>query len=422
MKTLFFFSRSFRSAVALSLVSILTSCGANGFNFNEMFVSKAQQESIDELMQEAQYEYDKGRYDNALGLTNQALDINPNAPSPSILKSYVYLSKAGLDAINLSKKLIDANKSTAATGTATATTTAPKTGDTTTDNFNVLKTILNLTETDYNAMGIKDAIGGEPIYFPKSATLARDGGSATLDYINDAVKILCPLVPSTSNPEGDLDTRHECTKNPNIQGPTGRSNFAWALAHLGEAISFYSVVLYDSDGNGIPNLQSAIPTGSITLGNATQFITTLNSLNNALNAIFPTDPTAAADSMLNALFADLKTTSTALSSIPGIPDEVGDSVQKSITDLQTKIDQITATTNQASAASAQNEALKNSLTKGVATQLESKIESAEFQTLEPEDQSKACCVYRNMNAAAAAPSTCSAANYNDAYCATALAQ
>ncbi|MES2744241.1 MAG: hypothetical protein V4655_02395 [Bdellovibrionota bacterium] len=408
------FSRSLRSAAALGLVSFLTSCGANGFNFNEMFVSKAQQESIDELMQEAQYEYDKGRYDNALGLTNQALDISPNATSPSILKSYVYLSKAGLDAINLSKKLIDANDSSAGK---TVTTTTPKTGDTTTDNFNILKTILNLTDTDYNAMGIKDAIGGEAIYFPKSATLAREGGSTTLDYINEAVKTLCPLVPSTSNPEGDLDTRHACTKNPYIEGPRGRSNFAWALAHLGEAISFYSVVLYDSDGNGIPNLQAAIPTGNITLANAETFIRTLNSLNNALNAIFPTDPTAAADSMLNALFADLKTTSTALASIPGIPDEVGDSVQKSITDLQAKIDQITATTTQASAASAQNEALKNSLTKGVATQLESKIESTEFQTLSPENKTQACCVYRNMNATAAAPTTCDVTNYNDSTCA-----
>jgi hypothetical protein len=416
MKT--WLSRTFQAAVALGLTSSLTSCGKNGFNFNEMFVSKAQQESLDELMQEAQYEYDKGRYDNALGLTNQALAINPNAPAPSILKSYVYLSKAGLDAINLSKKLIKANETSS--GQATTSETV-KTGDTTTDNFNVLKTILNLKDADYQAMGIKDSIGGQPIYFPKSAPLAREGGSLTLDYLNDAIATLCPLVPSSSNPESDTDARHVCTKNPFVEGAKGRSNFAWALAHLGEAISFYSVILFDLDGDGTPSLQAAIPTGNITLENAGTFLSTLNSLNNALNAIFPTDPTAASDSMLNALFSDLKTTSTALASIPGIPDEVGESVQKSISDLQAKIDQITASAAQTSAASAQNEALKNSLTKGVATQLESKIESAEFKTLDPNDQIKACCVYRNMNANAPAPSTCASASYNDASCAQALA-
>lgn len=412
-------SRSVTVAMTLGVLFLSTACGKGGFNFNEMFVSKAQQEAIDELMVEAQYEYDKGRYDNALGLTNKALEISPNAASPAVLKSYVFLSKAGLDAINLSKKLIAANESTSGTTTTSGT---AKSGDTTTDNFNILKSILNLTEKDYRDMGVADTLGGQAIYYPKSAPEARASGSMTLDYLNDAISALCPLVPTSSNPEGDTDSRHSCTKNPYFEGASGRSNFAWALAHLGEAISFYSVVLYDSDGNGIPNLQAAIPTGAITPANAGTFISTLNSLNTALNAIFPTEAEAAANSMLNALFSNLKTTSTALAAIPGIPDEVGASVQKSIADLQTKIDQISAAATPSSAESAQNEALKSSLTKGVAEELGKKIQSSEFESLSDTDQSKACCVYRTMNAIAARPTTCEAATYNDLSCAAALAQ
>lgn len=414
-------SRSLKVFATLGLFAFTPACGKDGFNFNEMFVSKAQQGAIDELMQEAQYEYDKGRFDSALKLTNQALEISPNAAAPTILKSYVFLSKAGLDAIILSKKLIAANDDSKTPGTTTSSGTV-KTGDTTTDNFNVLKTILNLSDEDYQEMGTPSTLGGQTIYFPKSATEARAGKSLTLDYVNDAVSVLCPLIPSTSNPENDTDARHACTKNPFVDGAGGRSNFAWALAHLGEAISFYSVVLYDTDDDGIPNLQEAIPSESITPENAGTFITTLNAVNNGLNAIFPTDPTAAADSMLNALFADLKTTSTSLASIPGIPDEVGDSVQKSITDLQAKVDQITAAATQTDTNSAQNEALKNSLTKGMAEKLSQKIESSEFDNLSTNDQGKACCVYRNMNATATRPASCPIASYNDTSCAALLAQ
>ncbi len=405
-------------ALTTASLPLINACGSGGFNFNQILVSKSQENAVDELMYEAQYEYDKGRYDNALKLTEKALSISPNAAAPTILKSYVYLSKSGLDAIQLSKKLIDSNE--ASNGTTNNGIT--KTGDTTTDNFNVLKSILNLTEDDYKKMGDQDSISGETIYYPKSASDARASGSETLSYLNDSIDLLCPIVPSTSNPENDTDTRHSCTKNTYFPAATARSNFAWALAHLGEAISFYSVVLYDSNGDGIPNLQSAIPTGSITVENATSFISAINSLNTALNAIFPTEAADAADSMLNALFSNLKTTSTALSSIPGIPDEVGASVNKSITDLQSKVDQITTAGGQASAASAQNEALKNSLTKGVAEKLSQQIESAQFDNLSANDQNKACCVYRSMNANASMPSNCSAASYNDTACATLLAQ
>src|SRR6476620_1254901 len=99
--------------LAIGLANLLSGCG--NFNFNELLSSDTERDAIDQLVQEAQYEYDKGRYDSALNLTNKALAINPNSESPTILKAYVYLSKAGLDAINISKKLIVANNSTKAT-------------------------------------------------------------------------------------------------------------------------------------------------------------------------------------------------------------------------------------------------------------------------------------------------------------------
>jgi tetratricopeptide (TPR) repeat protein len=413
--------RSLKLLLAIGLTSMTTACGS--FNFNEMLAGKDEKESFDRLVQEAQYEYDKGRYDNALRLSDKALALNPNSEAPTILKSYVYLSKAGLDAINISRTLIVANEKDK---TAVPAASDPaKTGDTTADNFNTLKTVLNLSETDYTAMssGVEN-IGSPalPVYLPLSAGNARLGNSESLAYMNDAVETLCPLILENANPEDDKDTRHDCAKNAFAGAQKGRANFGWALAHLGEAITFYSVILYDSTGTGIPNLQAAIPKGELTAANASSFITTVNGLNKALNAIFPTDPIESAASMLNGLFGDLKTASTALSAIPGVPTEVSDSVQKSIKDLDAKIAAITATSAATTEASAQNEALKNSLTKGLATTMESKIESSEFTNLPQNDQDKACCVYRSMNATAARPTTCSALIYTDASCAVLLAQ
>ncbi len=411
--------------VALCLASGTSACGS--FNVNELLASKVEKEAIDSLVQEAQYEYDKGRYDSALNLTNKALAINPNSESPTILKSYVFLSKSGLDAINISKKMIKANESSKKPATTTTTPpvtteTTVKSGDTTTDNFNILKSVMNLSDTDFDQMGTGNTIGDPQlkIYIPFSATQAREGSSESLAYLNEAVATLCPLVLPNANPADDVDPRHDCPKNTFASAAKGRSNFAWSLAHLGEAITFYSVLLYDSDGDGIPNLEAAIPKEKLTIQNADKFITTVNGLNRALIAIFPTEEAAVAASMLNALFADLKTTSTALSSIPGVPTEVSDSIQKSITELDAKIASITSSTAGANAAGAQNEALKNSLTTGLATALESKIESSEFTKLNPDDQVKACCVYRSMNAKAERPTTCASIFYNDPSCATAL--
>ena len=413
--------------MALCLATGTSACGS--FNPNELLAGKEEKNAIDSLVEEAQYEYDKGRYDSALNLTNKALAINPNSESPTILKSYVYLSKAGLDAINISKKMIAANGKTDTKKATTTPDTTKKSGDTTTDSFNTLKSVMSLTDSDFDQMGTSRDIGSgtnvQKIYIPLSASEARQGTSEALAYLNDAVEVLCPLILDSANPpaETDTDTRHDCVKNPMASSAKGRSNFAWALAHLGEAITFYSVILYDTNGDGIPNLQAAIPTEALTVANAGSFITTIEGVNLALSAIFPTDAAAVADSMLNALFSNLKTTSTALSSIPGVPSEVTESVQKSITELDAKIASITAAgAGAAGAAGAQNEALKNSLTSGMATALESKIESPQFSTLKSEDQSKACCVYRNMNAKASRPTTCSAANYTDAACATILAQ
>lgn len=402
----------------LGTAALLSACGTN---FNQLLVDKEQKEAVDQLVKEAQYEYDKGNFDKALSLTDKALGVNPYGENALVLSSYIYLSKSGLDGFNLSKTLIKNSESTSTTASGKA-----KTGDKTTDNFNTFKEVMNIQESDYPKMAEEDSIatstGDLTVYYPKTATEARAGGSTTLSYLNAAISTLCPVIDPSANYEEDTDARHDCQRSPYALQSRARSNFAWALSHLGEAITFYAVLLFDSDADGTPNIQEAIPAQGEALSTS-QLLTRFLQLNTAISTIFPTDEEDAADSMLNGLFANLKTTASSLGAIPGIPDDVTKSVNDSISDLDQKINAIgtAGNTNPAENAATQNEAVKNALTTGMSSQLKTTIEQRSDE-LSPEEQTKACCVYRSINSTAEKPSTCSTATYNDATCIPVLAE
>lgn len=398
--------RKLSAIVGTAALLSVTACGTN---FNQLLVDKEQKEAVDQLVLEAQQQYDKGNFDKALSLTDKALAVNPYVENALVLSAYVYLSKAGLDSFNLSKTLIK-NSEASKTTTTTTTTTTKKTGDKTTDNFNTFKEVMNIQESDFAEMATEDSIttssGSLKLYYPKTATQARAGNSATLAYLNRAISVLCPVINDAANYEEDTDTRHDCQKSPYALQSEARSDFAWALSHLGEAITFYSVVLYDSDNDGVPNIQAAIPAQNETL-DASDLIDRFIQMNKAVSSIFPTGEAAAADSMLNALFGNLKTAASSLAAIPGIPEDVTKSVNDSITDLDTKINQIgnAGNTNPAAAAATQNEAVKNALTTGMTSELKTTIEQRS-SGLDADEKKKACCAYQSINSTAEKPSTC----------------
>ncbi|MFY7930280.1 MAG: hypothetical protein ACOVS5_15505, partial [Oligoflexus sp.] len=239
----------------------LTACG-NG-NFNQILVSEKQKNAIDQILIEVRYEYDKGNYDEALTLSNKALKINPYGEETLVLRSYIYLSKAGLDGFGLSKNLIEQSEADKAKPSTTGSTT---TKDATTENFNSLASLMNISANDFSALGTLKTIpsAGVEYYEPKLAPVAREGGSAIVEALNLAIAEICPLIPDVG--KNVDDPRHDCPDAPEAPQSTGRSLFAWSLAHLGEAIAFYTVVLYDSNGDGIPNIQEVskrIPQGNV---------------------------------------------------------------------------------------------------------------------------------------------------------------
>ncbi|MDQ3231275.1 MAG: hypothetical protein M3Q07_05590 [Pseudobdellovibrionaceae bacterium] len=375
-------------ALALGSAWLLTACGSN--NFNAFFTSKEQDQAQDQLRIRAQYEYDQGNNDKALEITDDILKMNPYEEKTLVLRSYAYLGKAGLDAFSLSKNLINQsdNKDTTTSS-----------GDATSDNLNSLASVIGLSSADFDELGAKDSTTGTAIYIPKSRTDARESLSEIIQNIGLAVQTLCPIIQAGEAKNATNDPRHDCVSSPQAVQGRAQSHFAWALAHLGEAIAFYSVVLYDdgavgTDGKALgANLQRVSsklnPTGDVG-----KFLTDLTVLTNAINKIFPTGTTEAADSMLNAMFNNMKVTSLAFSSMGGVPDSVTKSIDESIANLETKVSKVSSTTDSSATSDAakQNAAIRNALTTSVATDLNAKIAK-----LDGTQKQQACDLYKSIN-------------------------
>jgi hypothetical protein len=377
-----------RIATLMGSAWLMTACG--GTNFNAFFTSEEQKKAQDQLRIQAQYEYDQGNNDKALEITDEILKVNPYEEKTLILRSYAFLSMAGLDAFGLSKNLIDQ---------ADDKDTSDTTGDTTSDNFNQLADVIGLSDSDFNELGTKNTSTATTLYYPKTRTEARESLSEIISNIGKAVDTLCPIIQAGTPKNAIRDPRHDCESSPlELQG-RAQSHFAWALAHLGEAIAFYSVVLYDDGQIGADGkpLGANIQRVSASLnpnGDVSQFLTDLTALTNAINAIFPTGDAAAADSMLNAMFNDMKITSFSFAAMGGVPDSVTKSIDDSITNLEANIAKISSTTDTGATSDAakQNAAVRNALTTQMADQLDNKIAA-----LPAEQKTQACELYKSIN-------------------------
>jgi hypothetical protein len=378
-----------RIATLMGSAWLLTACG--GTNFNAFFTSEEQKKAQDQMRIQAQYEYDQGNNDKALEITAEILKANPYEEKTLILRSYAFLSKAGLDAFSLSKNLIDQ---------ADNTDTSNSTGDKTSDNLNQLADVIGLSDTDFNELGTKNT-SITTLYYPKSRTEARESLSEIISNIGNAVETLCPIIQAGAPKDSTKDPRHNCEASPlELQG-RAQSHFAWALAHLGEAIAFYSVVLYDdgavgADGKPLGANLQRVSASLNPKGDVSTFLTQLTALTNAINAIFPTGDAAAADSMLNAMFNDMKVTSLAFAAMGGVPESVTKSIDESITSLEDKIAKISSSTSNGATSDAakQNEAVRNALTTQMADQLSTKIATS---NLDSTQKAQACDLYKSIN-------------------------
>ena len=377
-----------RLSALLLLAPLTVGCDTN---FTQYFASEDQKNSMEQSLIEAQYEYDQGNYDEALSVALDVYNENPSSEEASLRLGYIYLSKAGLDAFNLASGLIDQGKSEDGE-------------DKTASLFTSIADVIGVNLTEVTALSSNTTTSdttGVTVYNPSTVTDARSSASAIVGNLNEAVSYLCPFVDDSAKLlDGDAlyDERHDATNCPPTEYArelSGKANFAFALAHLGEAITFYSVLFYTDEGELKPNLERHVEGISSLTGDPTAYLTELTELETTIDAFFPSG-TDADGSMINQVFNNLEVTNRSFSAIAGLPASVTKSITDAITDLRTKTDEL-------SSASANTAAMKKSFTKGIAKSLATQINSS---SATGQDLIDICEKFDSISEGAPSPDSC----------------
>lgn len=361
--------------------------GIASCNANALLTTEKQKKAIDQLLAEAQYDYDKGDFDGALEKAEEALAIDENYEATNVQLSYIFLAKSGIDIFNFAKKIVDQEKSEGS--------------DKASQLFTTLSAVVGIdsTELSYLTTDQTRSLAGVDVNLPKSADEARSSQSEVVTNINRALSYLCPFVNDEAKLLGEgesslSDERHsdcEATGEPRAQ--SGSANFAWGLGHLGEALAFYSVLFFQEDGQTDSNLERGVA-GLSQINNPTEYAQQITALDDTIDAIFPTDPQASANSMLNAMFNNLEATNRGFGAA-GAPDGFTKSISKAIEDIKSKAEQLNSSV-------ANSKALKSKLTKGLSKKLSQQIEE-QSASASDEEIAEMCEAFENINEGAAQP-------------------
>lgn len=383
----------------MGLSALLLGCGESS-NINGFMMSGQQKAAIDILLFNAQKAYDQGDFETAEKLSDQAYEINPDNEEAAILSGYVNLSLGGIDAFQLAKGLIDKSSKSATNANAG-------------DALSPIASVLGLSSTDVTTnlgdlqKSSVSLFANLPIVKPNCAEDARSKMDK-LTRVNKAIQRVCPFVKDAVRISGD--TRHgEAACKPTSQNLrfVSKGNFLWALAHLTEALAFYSVFSYSTTNDGVSNLQGRVNAVSSFKPTSLTEIQTLvdasSELASSVETVLPLPSAggcAGKTNQMTAMLNDLKSTSLAFASLAGVPEKL----TKSITAAIEKVEQFSKNVPAGDQAlQAQSDALKGQLTKAIASKLADKITQLknENSNVTTEDINKLCTSFNTIAGAGA---------------------
>jgi hypothetical protein len=271
----------------------------------------------------------------------------------------------------------------------------------TSDGLLSMSKILNLKDSDYTAMSTSEETLGEyKVYIPDNNLDAiRANPELPIFYVNKAIGYICPYMDTEVKLDGelgvDLDSRHitsECNKDEAITSIKG--HFAWSLAHLAEALVFYSLTMYSSQGLK-PNI--TLYSENIQNEPPAQFVKSIGTLSSVVENVFPDSN---GETMSGALFNDLETVNGTISYMGNaLPSSLRNGLKKVTASISKSLDKIQ---DIGSGVNASGE-MKDALTKGISKQLSKAIED---KGLTGTDLSDACAALEGINNSATLPTSC----------------
>lgn len=348
-------------------------CGGK-VNPNSVFITSHDKKRVDVLLQRAEIEYDRGNYSAAEVHALEAYNINRNNKDAALQLANIRVGQAKLSLLDIAGKIAKGLK--VDNGKASNTQAL--------DVLGVLADIADITDAEYALLGtLRDNTDPSIAFFvdlnviepfpPGSHTDATSPRYKVepLRKLGESIALLCPFVP-TSVTDGSTDPRDICAK---VEGSTSINQpqvlFAFAMAHLFEAVFFNAVLEYSNKVQSTTTASSAVSNSNLfkrvkalqslqfTVANAAVYAPAVREVVRNISSIFNS---GSSGSMLTATMIDLRLTVQSLSSIVGFP-----------TDLLAKIKDVQTTINAAVAKAGQSTADLTSQTKALNDQLSATV-------------------------------------------------
>ena len=374
-------------------------------------------QSYDAQLAMGQAYYDQGDFDTALNHAELAVSLNPDSEAAAVLLGYVYLAKAGITPFGLAGKLNEEKKPSkqeddeGEENQETEVETEQDEGSVDESEGNEdeeegggagdalaeLDGIIGLSETDFSLMGVLNLdVPSLPVIEPVCAGVARIL-VGKLIYMNRAISAICSFVDEEARLAEDI--RHRCQLNPGPRTRKAESHILWAFAHLTEAIAFYSVMNYSTTGQGKSNLQLRVEQlqniSFESIADIGNLINSIESLAATVDRVLQTTGFCSPnhpETQLMGMINDLMAVSFAFSRLPGLPEQMTNSINKSIE----KIKNIRESTSGLEGTQEQARAAKGDLTKKMTEVIGGAISKVNPNDFSDDQASEICASYDSI--------------------------
>lgn len=380
--------------VTLCTMSALFSCGKDS-NIWCMLVTDSHKQQFHVLVNRARAAFDRGDYDEAVSLAENAWAIDPKNEDASIILGFSYLGKAGVAPFDLARALIASGEEAGSEDESTSGGDSagsededagadPESGEGgsseagTSGVLGSLSGVFNLSNSDVEKLGTLDTETDPnlPLLIPYCAFEAR-GSLENLTVLNKAIAVICPYVSDSVRLEEDY--RHVCEKTARTQRRKGQADFLWAFAHLSEALAFDKVINYKTGTSSKTNLElrmEAIEASEVSDSPADlqTFVAEVESLKSAIDRIIPSDGVCESENpqtQFQGMLNDLVATVEAFKVISGIPKEMTEQLEQAMEGILSLRDKATSGPDVDTGA---NDALKGDITGAISDSLSSKID------------------------------------------------
>ena len=403
-------------------ILLFTSCSGDT-NILGLTVPSGHLQAYDVQVAIGQAYYDQGDFDTALKHAELAVGLNPDSEAAAVLLGYVYLAKAGITPFGLAGKLNaeeepsneeDEEGEQAEEEGAEDSSESSESSDEVSeggvsegsdeeggagagDALADLDGIIGLSEAEFSLMGtLNTDVPSLPVIEPVCAGVARQSVEKLI-FMNRAISAICTFVDEEARlPE---DARHRCKTNDKERTRRAESHILWAFAHLTEAIAFYSVMTYNTTGLSKSNLELRVQQleniDFESLADIGGLINSIESLAVTVDRVLqitgfcsPEYPETQLISMIN----DLMSVSFAFSRLPGLPEKMTESINKSIE----KIKQIRETTSGLEGTQEQARAAKGDLTKKMTEVIGNAISKVNPNDFSDDQASDVCASYNSI--------------------------